>query len=163
MVLWGFKFFLFLKEHTNLIKLPTAATHTSECPFTSACLPQFNSFVSWTSQHQSLFRQYFHCPYCSCMTLQKNPTSWNLWESKSEHLFYIHGEELHTCNVIIHRSFNQTLAVVSHDPLNNVPNFPDERLQTGMNNQISTGKFPVLPPISYRQFKDISLRRFIRV
>lgn len=30
----------------------------------------------------------------------------------------------------MHLSFSQTLAVVSHEPLSNVPNFPDERLQT---------------------------------
>lgn len=97
------------------------------------------------------------------MTLQKTPASLNLSEPNLEHLFCIHGEELHTCNVIIHLSFNQTLAVVSHDPLNNVPNFPEERLQTGMNVQISTGKFPALPRILYQQFQDIYLRIFIRV
>lgn len=71
----------------------------------------------------------------------KITTLLGLSESNSGYLLYIHVEELHTCNVIIHLSFNQTLAVVSHDPLNNVPNFPDERLQTGTKIQISTDKY----------------------
>lgn len=37
----------------------------------------------------------------------------------------------------MHLSFNQTLAVVSHEPLRRVPNFPEERLQTRKENKIS--------------------------
>lgn len=37
----------------------------------------------------------------------------------------------------MHLSFSQTLAVVSHEPLSNVPNFPDERLQTKGKKDIS--------------------------
>lgn len=82
-------------------------------------------------------------------------------ESNSEYLFRNYVEELPTCNVIIHLSFNQTFAVVSHDPLNNVPNFPDERLQTGMNIQVRTDKYPALPEILCQQFQEIHLRGFI--
>lgn len=35
-----------------------------------------------------------------------------------------------TCKVIIHLSLSQTLAVVSHEPLSNVPNFPAEIAHT---------------------------------
>lgn len=38
----------------------------------------------------------------------------------------------------MHLSFSQTLAVVSHEPLSNVPNFPEERLQTKEGKKEST-------------------------
>lgn len=69
----------------------------------------------------------------------------------------------YTCSVIMHLSFNQTLAVVSHDPLSKVPNFPDERLQTGTNIQINTDKAGLqkiissLTPVIYgKRFSHIS-------
>lgn len=107
----------------------TVQNLTYICFLTSSCFPQFDGFICRPGQHEALFRQDDHSPHCCRVTLESEHTGCRSVFASLESSMGA-NQLPPTSSVIIHLSWSHTLAVVSHEPLKSVPNFPEDRLQT---------------------------------